>query len=186
MSKELGVYGFIGGKIAYHNESHSELMVPDRDLLKLHYELLQNEFSAEPVLSANFWTPAEILSVPEVRKIAEEPYYQDLIKKYHTQRQSVSCQAHDKIAIQSDGTVYLCLEALSYNIAPLGNYKENSMLEIWENRWDNALFKPRKIENMVCNKCKYNTYCNSGCMVKAYVTSKNFNNPQISSCKPNL
>ena len=184
LSKDLGIYCFIVGRVAYYNNSHTDLIVSNRDLFKLYYELMQNEYLAEPLLSANFWTPAEVFNIPEVREIAKESYYQDLINLHHKKIKSVSCQYHDKIAIQSDGTIYLCLEALAYNMAPLGSFKENSLKEIWENRWDNMLFKPRKIENMKCKNCKYNVYCNSGCPVKAYFASGDVNAPQVPSCQP--
>lgn len=179
LSDQLGVYGFLASILEYHNESHSKLMVPTRDLFKLYYELAKCETSKTPGLSINFFSPIDILNIPEVRTIIEEERYQNLIKTQFSEAKPWACQHHDKIAIQSDGTLYLCMEALTSNLAPLGNYKKNSLLEIWENRYENMLFQPRKIENMACNKCSYNKFCNSGCMVKAYMRTKNLNTPSI-------
>lgn len=186
LSKDLGVYGFIAGKAVPYDKSHYSLIADNKDLFKLYYNIMKNEISDGPVLTANFWTPSELLNFPEVKNIIEEKHYQNLIKKYHKQVKSFSCQYHDKITIQSDGTIYLCLEALANNIAPLGNYKKNSLKEIWENRWDNMLFKPANTENSPCKHCKYNTYCNSGCMVKNYLKTKDIEKLHNPVCLVNI
>lgn len=71
------------------------------------------------------------------------------------------------------------MEALISDLSPLGNYKKNSLLEIWENRYENMLFQLSKIKNMACHKCGYNKFCNSGCMVKAYMRTKDLNTSSI-------
>jgi len=181
LSVDLGVYSFISGNMIIHNPGHEKLMVPNNDLFKLFYKLSQAE-SPETVLSAKFFSQSELINISEVQTILEEPKYQKLLQKYYKNILPRTCQHNEKIAIQADGTIYLCLEALAHNVAPLGNYRDNSLLEIWENRFDNILFQPRRIEDMVCNGCKYNVFCNGGCPVKAYIRTKNLNTPQI-DCK---
>ena len=178
LAKELGVYCFTVGKMVNYNDSHTELMIPDKDLFRIYYELKQNE-TPDIVLLPSLFHEIELLNIPEVRAIIEEKKYQDLINDNYTEVKTRSCHSDDKIAIQADGRIYLCLKALAYDIAPLGNYKDTPLFEIWENRKNNILFHQRTIEGMVCNKCKYNAFCNSGCMVEAYVNLKDLNSPQI-------
>jgi len=166
LAGELGCYGFVASPVEYHNPSHTELMVSNKNLFKLAYELFQCETPTTPCLAVTFFSPIDLLNIPEVLTVIKEEHYQNIIKAHSTEIQQRSCQYHDKISIQSDGRIYLCLEALANDLAPIGSYKNNSLLEIWENRHENMLFKLRKIENMICNDCRYNTYCNSGCKSK--------------------
>lgn len=174
---DIGVYEFIAAKTVLYNESHKNLMVSNQDLFMLYSKLLPLKTDSTR-LTAAFFTPFEILNIPEAKQIIEENKYQQLIDNKYKEIASRNCHYHDKIAIQSDGTVYLCLEALSHDIAPLGNYKQNSLSKIWENRHNNILFQERNIEDMNCYNCRYNKYCNSGCMVKSIAWANNINTPQ--------
>ena len=178
LSANLGVKYFSAGKIIVHNESHTNLAVPDRDLFLLHKKLMQNEVKGTKMFPL-FHSPMDILNKEECRKILEEEKYQGLLNKYRQKVLSRTCHCHDRFAIQSDGRIYLCLSAAAEDVEALGSYKEKSLLEVWENRKNNKLFQPRVIENMVCNKCRYNKYCNSGCVVKSYLRTKDINSPQI-------
>lgn len=185
LAKDLGAYNFIVGKTDCYNESHAKICVSNEELFDLYYKLslIKDE---KCFLDINFWSPIELLNIPEVYNIIESKYYETHIKKIFNQVQDRNCQCHDRLAIDSDGTVYLCLEAIANKIAPLGNYKQNSISDIWQNRFNNPLFNQRKIENMECDGCKYNIYCNSGCVVKSFVATNNINNPQIMPCRRNL
>ena len=183
LSQELGVYSFICGNTVEYNTSHEGLSLTNAELFKLYYDLEKNKTINGTNLSVNFWSVPELLNLDEVIKIINEEHYQNIIQKNYTKNITRNCNFHDKLAIQSDGTMYLCQEAMFNKIAPLGNYKESSFEEIWKNRLNNELFQPRKIEKMVCNECRYQKYCNSGCMVKAYLSSGTINSPQIPSCK---
>lgn len=182
LSKTLGTNKFLVGNINDYNDSHLNLDVSNEELFKIYYDLRQNGLDKSNIMA--FWKDDKLLNMPEVQKIVEEPYYQSLIKKlYKKSLLKKDCQSHERIAIQSDGRMYLCITALGYNLAPLGSYKENSFKEIWERRWDNILFQPRNREKSQCGNCKYNTFCNGGCKVKAYINSGNVNMPAIPNCK---
>lgn len=178
LSKDLGVYNVIVGKVVCYNDSHESLTLSNEDLFELYYKL-SNSKSEKTLLEINFWSPIELLNIPEVAEIIDEEYYNSQIKTGYTEVLSRNCQCHDRLAIDADGTVYLCLEAIAQKIAPLGSLKNTSLNDIWENRNNNILFCQRHIEDMVCDKCKYNVFCNSGCMVKAYSRTKDCNTPQI-------
>ena len=182
LSKNIGARNFIVSKMDNFNDSHYSLDVNDRELFKIYYELSKNE-SFDKTNLPSFWKPDELLNIPEVLEIINEPYYQGLMKKQYKEALiNGDCQCHEKIAIQSDGNIYLCLRALNYNLAPLGNCKDNSFAEIWEKRWSNPLFQPRNREKSMCASCKFNAFCNGGCKLEAYISSGNVNIPAISTC----
>ena len=182
LTKLLGANKFLLGTMNNYNDSHVKLNVEPRELFKIYYDLSKNESFDNSDLPP-FWKTNELLNIPEVVKILNEPHYQELIKEqYKDALLKSNCHCHDKISIQSDGKIYLCSNALFYDIAPLGSYKENSFAEIWEKRWDNILFQPRNREKSKCGKCKFNTWCNGGCKVDAYVKSENVNVPAIPNC----
>lgn len=77
------------------------------------------------------------------------------------------CHKHGTVNICADGKMYLCPQVEKEELC-LGNLREQSFLEIWENRFNNPFFKERRIENSVCGKCKYVSLCTSGCPANAY------------------
>lgn len=75
------------------------------------------------------------------------------------------CHNHNKFFISANGSIYLCSSAETEGLS-LGNIRENTFEEIWENRFSHPLFKQRL--NFICAKCKYKYWCNSGCPVVVY------------------
>ena len=182
-SKSLGANKFLIGRMINYNDSHIKLNVEDRELFKIYHDLSENELFDNSDLPT-FWKPEQLLNIPEVLKILNEPHYQELINEQHKETLLKSdCQCHEKRSIQSDGRIYLCSMALYYNLLPIGCFKDNSFVEIWERRWDNPLFQPRNREKSECGACKYNTWCNGGCKVDAYIKSGNVNLPAVPNCK---
>ncbi|MBO5947952.1 radical SAM protein [bacterium] len=80
------------------------------------------------------------------------------------------CHNHNKFFISSNGNIYLCSSAETEGLS-LGNIRENSFKEIWQNRFSHPLFKERI--NFICAKCKYKYWCNSGCPVVVYKNNGN-------------
>lgn len=182
LAESLGTNCLTVGKIKSYNDKHLSLECSTQELFKIYYNLIQNKNDNGPDLAVGFWSQIELLNIPEVKKIIEEPYYQELFKKQYTKKLSFDCQNHNKVAINNDGDISLCIEAFSYDIEPLGNCKNNSFEEIWERRWNNVLYQPRSRKNTKCEICKYNTYCKGGCKVTAYSLTKNVNTPAIPGC----
>ena len=129
------------------------------------------------------WGIGRVMHNHFIKSFMEEPAYYKLLKKETSKAIKKDCQNHNKVAINNNGNVSLCIEALSYDIEPLGNCKNNSFEEIWERRWNNILFQPRNREESQCGNCKYKTFCDSGCKIDAYVKSFSVNAPAIPNCR---
>ena len=118
----------------------------------------------------------------DAKKIIEESQYKMLFKKQDKNALKIDCQNHQKVAVDNDGKVSLCIDAFCYDIEPLGNYNDNTFEEIWEKRWNNVLFQPRNREKSQCKNCNYNTFCKGGCKVIAYSNFNTVNTPAIKCC----
>jgi len=172
---KIGVKDFIAGKMLYYNESHKKLLVDDRDYFILAQKLMSNK-QKETSLKIGFFKPVDLLNNPDVEKILQEESYQKLLENYKTPLPR-SCNLNDKIFIQSDGKVYMCLEAICEE-ALMGDFRQNSLMEIWAKKDSNVFFQPRN----TCGECKYNRICNSGCMAKAFRKFGQINMPE-KKCK---
>ena len=86
------------------------------------------------------------------------------------------CHNHDKITVSGDGKIYLCPQADKDELV-LGNLKEKTFFEIWENRFNNIFFQERNLKNSVCKKCPYISLCSAGCAAKAYDKYGDINAP---------
>lgn len=80
-----------------------------------------------------------------------------------------------RIAVSSDGMVYPCVHAFGHEELIVGNLKEQSLQEIWndEERW--RLFRGEiKLEEIdTCNKCSLRNECSQkNCRLKSYHDSK--------------
>lgn len=80
---------------------------------------------------------------------------------------NIACQKHDKLYIIGNGNVYTCAASVEEEFC-LGNVKEKSLVEIWENRLDNLLFQEKLYNNFPCKDCKYFAICKGGCPMNAY------------------
>ena len=175
---KLGVEAFVAGRMLYHNESHLPLMVSNRDLMLLAERL--NNLKGSTLLVPGLFSKIDLLNIPEVEKILQEDKYKILWDK-ETEPLSRQCHHNDRISIKSDGKIHLCLDT-NCPESCLGDYKKNTLTEIWSNRKNNIFFQPRDIKQIGCAECKYNKICNSGCMAAAYKRCKNINTPEI-MCK---
>lgn len=90
------------------------------------------------------------------------------------------CHRHGKICINARGEVYLCSNSEKDELC-LGNLKEKSFYEIWENRFSNVFFNPRCIKDNICRRCKYVGLCEGGCPARAYCEYGTINAPD-SNC----
>lgn len=180
---DIGVEAFVAGRMIYHNESHANLMVSTKDLLLLTNRLLN--LKGQTLLVPGLFTKIDLLNNPDIELILQEEKYRKIWDK-NCQPLSRTCHHHDRISIKSDGKFHLCLET-NCPTSCLGDYKKESLLEIWENRFKNLFFKKRDIEEMGCNDCKYNKICNSGCMAIAHKNHGSINSPEINCkfCKKN-
>lgn len=90
----------------------------------------------------------------------------------------LKCHRDDRIMIAANGDVYLCPSTRTDSKEfSLGNVREKSFDEIWENRFNNVFFANRCVEKSVCKNCKYLTMCNCGCTTNAYFKYGNISSP---------
>lgn len=179
---ELGVNSLLLGKLMCFNDSHKALEVSDRDLMVLMAKVYNYDVSKYKTdFRCNFFTPVEFMNLAGVSEILQEEEFEAIFKKY-TVPMARECNFHEKISIRSDGRVYLCMPAENCKHSLMGNYRDNSLMEIWENRNENILFKPREMSNSKCKNCKYNVICSGGCKAKSYDKFNDINLPEI-GCK---
>lgn len=88
---------------------------------------------------------------------------------------TVSCHRHAQLFITFDGEVFACRDAYICPELSLGNLKKKSLINIWENRFNNDLFKERDIKELGSEKCPLLGICNCGCPLKSYAKNKNIN-----------
>ena len=182
LCETLGVNSVLLGKLMCFNESHKALEVSDRDLILLTERVYKYEkLNSKVDFMCNFFTPLEFLNLPGVSEILQEEEFRPIFNE-HTMPMSRECNFHEKISIRSDGRVYMCMPAETCKHSLMGNFRENSLMEIWEKRGENILFKPRLMENSKCKSCKYNVLCTSGCKARAYDKFGDINLPEI-NCK---
>lgn len=84
------------------------------------------------------------------------------------------CDCHSIFALTGNGDMFLCSDAEIANV-PLGNLREQSFYEIWENRHKNAFYQCR--DKSPCGDCPYVKKCKGGCAGSAYLKYKTINAP---------
>lgn len=90
--------------------------------------------------------------------------------------QNLMCHNHGSLNVCADGKVYLCSNTEQDDFC-LGNLKEQSFLEVWDNRHNNIFFQERPLEKATCKNCEYIIFCNSGCPADAYEAYGDINCP---------
>lgn len=171
---KMKVIKFSLSKIKVFNPSQSHLLPNINLLYKAIAEITTlSEKSKTPVFELTAFKFTEILN----HKIANQ-----FIDKYVEtstkicNKDELICHNHNKFLINPDGKVYLCFSADNEKFL-LGDTQKETLTNIWNNRHQNALFKPRILEEMVCKECKYFSLCKGGCPALAYYRYNNVNTP---------
>lgn len=172
----IGVEAVLFGRTIYYNESHKDLMVSNRDLFILNERLikLRNQ-ERKTVLVNSIFSILDLVGIPEVLEILNEDKYLPILKLDNEPIRR-DCHFHDRFSIRSNGKIYLCLDSNCEDCC-VGDYKKNSMLEIWQNLDKNPMFQPRTLDKMVCKDCKFNRVCRGGCKAQAYEKFRDINCP---------
>lgn len=182
LCNELGVKTFFVGKLICYNESHKKLALPNRDLVVLSSKIKNmdcTDYKTE--FRSSFFSVLELLNLPYASEILREQPFVEYFKKNNKSMEK-ECSFHDRLSIRSDGRIYMCMQAESCPDSLLGNFRENSLSEIWEKRFDNVLFKKRQMKDTNCSTCFYGGVCNSGCKAISLQKFNNQNLPEI-NCK---
>ncbi len=176
---KLNADTFYASKMMCFNESHRKLEVTPKELMLLSEKLLLLEEKLKTRLQIGFFSNMELVNNPDILQILEEEGYQQEFFKKRKTILDRGCNYHDRISIKSNGDVYMCSYASCIQNASFGNVRDNSLSEIWEKRFNNDFYQCRDINKMKCKTCKYNVFCASGCMVKAYKNFGSINAPEI-------
>jgi len=100
----------------------------------------------------------------------------DLNKIHRKLEENASCHHHNAIYISPQGKIYLCFPSKSEDTA-IGDFKQKSLLDIWNKRHNHLFFQKRCSDKMLCKKCKYFSFCRGGCMASAYLAHNDINSP---------
>ena len=154
-------------------DKNQEYLVPDFETkLQILDELLdiENEITHLELYAIKLY---EFLNKNIGKKIMDE--FVDEIKFDYTGK-NIVCQKHDRLLVIGDGNVYLC-DVTATDEFCLGNVKEKSLLEIWENRYKNIFFQEKIYDEFPCKNCKYFLLCKGGCPMEAYKEYQTINAP---------
>lgn len=89
-------------------------------------------------------------------------------------KDDLMCDCHGHFGLRPNGEMYLCADTEIEGLS-LGNIREQSFDDIWDNRFSNCFYQKRV--DLVCKKCKYLAICGGGCPGKAYNAYKTVNAP---------
>lgn len=172
MIKEMGVKTLAVGNFKVCNENQ-KFLVPD---FKLKLEILNELIDMETPDS-----PLE-LSAAKIYEFVNNNIGLEFLKKaakknlLDVQGKNIICTQHNKILMAGNGNVYLC-EPTATSEFCLGNIKNQSLLEIWNNRCHNLFFQEKLYDTFPCKNCDYYSICNSGCPMTAYLKYNTVNAP---------
>lgn len=179
LCNDIGVESLIIGRMVYHNKSHESLMLTEKDLMLLSAKLLKLKKIYKKINIINgLFSVLDLVNIPEVLSIINKDKYLPILKLDQDPIKR-DCHFHDRFAIRSNGKIYLCLDSNSEECC-LGDYKKESLLQIWSKRENNPMFLCRDINNMGCKDCKFNRICRSGCKAQAYEKFGDINLPSRS------
>ncbi len=181
--RELGAMDFAVSRLQAYNDMHKDIEPDDESLMLLAAELLCKEKkyqNAGTFLAINLFSIFDLVNNPKIEKILSLPMYKQRIEEMSTPNYC-SCNYNDRLNIQSDGRVYMCMEAIC-DRGYLGDVKSEPVSEIWKKRKKCELYNERLYKNLKCKDCSYKKLCKGGCVGRAFVKYGDINMPD-SKCK---
>lgn len=168
---DLGVYKFSVEKIVPCNEEHNTLVASFDDLLKVSCDLIDIE-NKNTFLELATFKLEDFIS----RGLATD-YLTNYSKKQNSYFREIelSCHRHSQLFITFEGEVFPCRDAYICQELSLGNIKSESLVDIWNNRFNNILYKPRHAKELMSENCPFLGVCRGGCPLKTYVIDKTIN-----------
>lgn len=172
LCKNLGVDAILTGKFSMFGESQRYLEPCLDDVIKNTAELIKKAAKSFKI-EIRHLKASDFLNYEFGKQLLD-----DYIKfKKPINITNLSCHRHDKFTLSANGKIYLCPNAEVEEFC-LGNLRTKTFFEIWENRFQNSLFKKRtKIEMPVCKDCKYIMLCRNACMMESYYGNGDINAP---------
>ena len=133
------------------------------------------ENNAHIFYDLSFLSPDFILNFPNGESILDE-----YLKNQKNDNVMLKCHKSERVAIMSNGDVYLCPACQTSNREfCLGNIKTDNFSKIWSKRYENIFFQERKLEKSFCKYCKYLSICKCGCLAGSYFKYKTLDAPSV-------
>lgn len=170
--KKISIY-----KIVPFWDEQNNLVPSLENLFKAVSEVIRLENpQVGPVFDNRTFTLHDFVNYEPAKKIISE--YLNFSEK---QREDIikdcMCHNHDKVYIDSNGTLYLCNSVAQDEKNSFGNINYGSFAEVWANRFQNEFYKERNLSSMACKKCPYVCICRGGCPANAYEEYHTINAP---------
>lgn len=164
LSKKLGIKGIILNRFKLCSEEQAYLMPQMEDIFNRTADLIGlMKNSTDVNLNVSNLKLFDFLRYEKGKKLLDQYFLLNDIE----QPTDLMCHRHEKVNICANGNIYLCADTETDELC-LGNLKQKTFFEIWDNRYNNIFFKKRCIDKSVCIKCKYVALCKGGCPAMAY------------------
>lgn len=170
---DLGINKFSISRFNPYYEEQNELIPDFNDLIKAAAKIIEQKRTSDTFFELNFKF-FDFVQNEQLRKYADDYLLKN--PRGNTACNNLSCHNHNTAYINPSGKIYLCFSVEEEN-NQLGDFRKESLKEIWKKRKSNEFFDPRLVENMVCKTCKYLSICKGGCMGSAYRHYGNRNYP---------
>lgn len=171
LCNKIGVKRFTLTKLIANVEEQKKFIPEDKKVFEIIAKIieLKEQENLPIIINPICYKFVELVNIPLVKEVLNE-YKQYWRNDKHNI--CLNCHNGEKLSIKADGKLYLCPEVISEQ-ALLGDLKENSIDNIWENIWEHPLYQKREICKMECKNCKYVTKCQAGCMGENYIKTGN-------------
>ncbi len=168
---EMGVKRFTVTKMKVTVDEHRQFALTNDENFEMISRLIDLKVSKNLPIYMNLtcFSIIELLNDDRVRAMLDD--YIDEEKRLNPPIY-MNCHHREKIAIKPNGKVYLCPDVVSEK-ALLGDFKKNSLEEIWESVDSHPLYQFREFDKMECKGCKFVHLCKSGCMGENFVKTEN-------------
>jgi|GEM_PF-921284 len=154
----------------FTTDKKQEYLIPDTDnLFKSVAEITDMERkNPSTYFRLNLFRFPHLVSNEKVRKFLDN--YIDFEAYKDIRDQNMHCNNYKTIYINPDGKIYLCYLAKGNNDEnmPVGDFKKESLIDVWNNRYKNIFFQKRNSDKLICKKCKYFCICKGGCPALAF------------------
>lgn len=183
-ASSLGAKFFVLNKfIPFHNDQMD--LVPDEEvIIKATSRIIDMAENSQTDFILNLYKFKDLININKFKcKIDER---EELFTQTEITESDCNCHKHEAISIMSNADVALCAMAYFFGFS-IGNAKQQRLINIWKNRFNNSTFQKRDPNKMKCKECKYFRICKGGCPIYAYAVYNDFHAPdgECNYCKSN-
>lgn len=165
LAKEIGFRHVMIGRFEDYDSTRSYLISDKKTaMIKLAELIKLNNINYYININQSMLKMFDFLDFEAGKKLLDE-----YLENNPDQNPKNKCHKDQKFMLSAKGDVYLCPNTMTENKEfCLGNLREKSFLNIWENRYNNVFFHNKRYEESVCGECKYLRICSSGCPASAF------------------